>query len=88
MLPGGKVGEWVGSRSSGKEQNYSRMERLERFDEQAGACIRTFVLYGVETWLLKLKLDRLVDNCDFRMLRYIPSINWKEGFTNEEVLEN
>ena len=49
------------------------------------ACVRPTLLYAVESWALKERLEGLLANCDQRMLRYMSRVRWQDRTTNEVV---
>ena len=51
------------------------------------ACVRSVLLYAVETWALTERLEGLLASCDQRMLRYMTKVRWQDRITNEEIRE-
>ena len=49
------------------------------------ACVRPVLLYGSETWALTKKLEKILESCDCRMLRYMAGIRWEDRISNSEV---
>jgi hypothetical protein len=49
------------------------------------ACIRSVLLYGVETWALTKKLEDVLIGCDRRMLRYMAGVTWRDRVSSVEV---
>ena len=49
------------------------------------ACVRTALLYVVETWALTERPEGPLASCDYRMLRYMLRVRWLDRITNEEV---
>ncbi len=50
------------------------------------ACVRSVLLYGVETWATTKEHEALLIRCDLRMLRYLMGIRWQDGISNKEVV--
>ena len=44
------------------------------------------MLYGSETWALKVDSEKYIQRTDMRMLRWINGVKWSDRITNEEVL--
>jgi hypothetical protein len=43
------------------------------------ACIRSVMLYGVESWALSARLENILRCCDRRMLRYMAGVRWQDS---------
>ncbi len=52
-----------------------------------GACVRSALLYGVETWALTDKLMDLLRCCDSRMLRYMAGVRLQDRRSSKELAE-
>ncbi len=50
------------------------------------ACVRSVLLFGVETWATTKQLEALLIQCNLRMLRYLMGIRWQDEISNEEVV--
>ena len=51
------------------------------------ACVRSALLYGVETWALTSRLMDVLHRCDCRMLRYKAGVRWHNRRSDSEVAE-
>ncbi len=51
------------------------------------ACVRSALLYEVETWALTDRLMYLLRSCDCRMQRYMVGVRWQDRKSNKEVAE-
>jgi hypothetical protein len=49
------------------------------------ACIRSVLLYGVETMACTKKLEDVLIGCDRRMLGYMAGITWRDRVSSVEV---
>ena len=52
-----------------------------------GACVRTAMLYGGETWALTKRLSDTLRACDRRMLRMVAGVSLGDGTSSAQVLE-
>ncbi len=50
-------------------------------------CVRSMLMYGVETWAMTKQLEAMLMRCDVRMPRYLMGIRWQNGISNEEVVK-
>ena len=51
------------------------------------ACVRSAMMYGCESWAMKVEDVRRMKVAEMRMLRYMSGVRWEERRTNEEVRE-
>ena len=49
------------------------------------SCVRSCMLYGSETWAMKVEHERKMDRAEMRMIRWMCGVSLKEGRTNEEL---
>ena len=52
------------------------------------ATVECVLLYGCESWTLTQKLEKMLDGCYIRLLRYAFNISWNDHVTNEELYDN
>jgi hypothetical protein len=49
------------------------------------ACVRSVLLYGMETWPMTQRVEACIQSCDRRMLRYMTGVSLRDRVPSEEV---
>ena len=53
--------------------------------EMYRTCVRSAMLYGSETWAMRVEDQRRMERAEMRMLRWMCGVSLAEGRTNEDV---
>ena len=51
------------------------------------ACIRSVILYGAESWPLTQRLEKYIQSCDRRLLRYMSGVSLRDRVSSAEVAQ-
>jgi len=61
-----------------------KMERYDKFVIKS--CVRSVILYGIETWAMTTKKD-ILKGCDQRKLQYMAGGTWQDRLSSKKVAE-
>ena len=53
-----------------------------------GACVRSSMIYGSETWTVNAELEAKLERAEMRMVRWMCGVSLREKKTNAELRES